>query len=154
MDIPAVNHCMFPPSYTASAGAPAVGYRMHSGPQKTVRPACTITLRSRGEDQILPIQQILYAEIFDHELHVHTLDGKTYCGRGHLSALEEQLSGCAFLRCHRSYLVHLPYVTNLCRYQITLSGGAVLPVSKQNYLVIQRELSSYLLQLKTACPLP
>ena len=71
---------------------------MHSGPQKAIRPACTITLRSRGEDQILPIQQILYAEIFDHELHVHTLDGKTYCGRGHLSALEEQLSGCAFLR--------------------------------------------------------
>ena len=67
MDIPAVNHCMFPPSYTASAGAPAVGYRMHSGPQKAVRPACTITLRSRGEDQILPIQQILYAEIFDHD---------------------------------------------------------------------------------------
>lgn len=153
MDIPAVGRCASSPVY-ASADAPAVRHSRRPSRQRGCCPARTITLRSRGEEQVLPIGQILYAEVFDHELQVHTADGKTYCGRGHLSALEELLSGCAFLRCHRSYLVHLPYVTGLRRYQITLSNGTVLPVSKQNYLIIQRELSAYLLRPKAGCPLP
>lgn len=153
MDISAVGRCTFLPVY-ASADASVVRHSRPPSQQRGCCPACTITLRCRGEEQVLPIGQILYAEVFDHELQIHTADGQTYCGRGHLSALAERLSGCAFLRCHRSYLVHLPYVTGLRRYRITLSNGAVLPVSKQNYLIIHRELSAYLLRPKADCPLP
>lgn len=103
----------------------------------------TISLRSSGELISLPVNSIVYAEIFGHELHVHTESGRIYCGRGRLSALESRLDGCGFLRCHRSFLVQLRHVRGLRRYRVTLSDGTELPVSKQNYLAIQREIAAY-----------
>ena len=142
MDIPAAVRGS-PVPLCMHANSPVRQRGGRPSPRKAAR---TITLRSCGEAQVLPVEQIVYAEVFDHELHIHTADGSTYCGRGHLSALEQRLSSCDFLRCHRSYLVHLPYVAGLRRYRITLSRGAALPVSKQNYLLIQRALAAYRLR--------
>lgn len=111
-----------------------------------------VTLRSGGQTIRLPAGSIVYAEVFGHELHVHTDSGQTHCGRGRLSALEAQLAGCGFLRCHRSYLVQLRHVRSLRRYRITLADGAELPVSKQNYLAIQRELAAYAAAQRQAGP--
>ena len=123
MDIPAAVRGSSVP-LRVHADAPVRQRSTRPSPQNAAR---TITLRSCGEAQALPVEQIVYAEVFDHEL-------------------EQRLSSCDFLRCHRSYLVHLPYVAGLRRYRITLSGGAALPVSKQNYLLIQRALAAYRLR--------
>ncbi len=104
-----------------------------------------VTLRRHGETQTLFVGDILFAEIFDHELQIHAIDGQTYCGRGHLCSLQKQLPSHMFLRCHKSYLVNLCYVIGLCRYRITLVTGVSIPVSKQNYLAIQRTLSTFAL---------
>ena len=148
MDIPAFSHRTQPhPGVFPPAGRQLFAGRRIVRTDGGVQP-CTVTLRSGGEAHTLPAADILFAEIFDHELHIHTVDGRTLCGRGHLSALERQLAGRAFLRCHKSYLVNLQFVTGLCRYRITLTGGAAVPVSKQNYLAIQQAIDAYELQRK------
>lgn len=125
------------------------------GPDVSRIPAGTpgaVTLRCGGETVQLAAGDIIYAEIFGHELHVHTVSGRTYRGRGRLSALGQQLAGCGFLRCHRSYLVQLRHVRCIRRYRITLSDGTELPVSKQNYLAIQRALTAYAAEQQTGLP--
>lgn len=47
-----------------------------------------------------------------------------------LGELEERLSSSAFLRCHRSYLVHLPYIRRIDRTQIFLDYGGAIPMSR------------------------
>ena len=103
MDIPAAVRGSSVP-LRVHADAPVRQRSTRPSPQKAAR---TITLRSCGEAQALPVEQIVYAEVFDHEL---------------------------------------PYVAGLRRYRITLAGGAALPVSKQNYLLIQRALAAYRLR--------
>lgn len=140
MDLPGMLHCTHPPCCKSADTGRFARSNGSSGPDSGLD---FVTLRCHGETQQLPADKILFAEIFDHELHIHTVDGQTFCGRSSLSALKKQLTGRAFLRCHRSYLVNLHYVTSLCRYQITLENGSTIPVSKQNYLAIQQALSAY-----------
>lgn len=102
-----------------------------------------IILRRHKQTQPLSAEDILFVEVFSHELHIHTRQGATLCVRGSLTSLEQQLCDSRFMRCHKSFLVYLPYVTNLHRYRITLVNGTQLPVSKQNYLAIQRTLAAY-----------
>ena len=140
MAIPVGCHCM--QTSVPEASAPAENGALPGGSACPDQPRI-ITLRGGGQTQVLPVADILYAEVFDHELHIHTVDGKLFRGRGHLSCLEKQLAA-GFLRCHKSYLVHLACVTGLRRYRITLAGGVEIPVSKQNYLSIQQQVSAYL----------
>lgn len=112
-----------------------------SGTPSSSPPA--IILRRHTQTQLLPAEDIVYAEVFSHELHIHTRQGATLCVRGSLTSLEQQLCDSRFVRCHKSFLVYLPYVTHLHRYRITLVNGTQLPVSKQNYLDIQRALAAY-----------
>lgn len=140
MDLPAMFHCTHPPSHSLACKDECMSSSHTLRPEQSPH---SITLRCHGEIRILSSDSILFAEIFDHELHIHTVDGKTHCGRGCLSGLKAQLADSAFLRCHKSYLVNLRYVANLCRYQITLANGTTVPVSKQNYLAIQQVFAAY-----------
>lgn len=112
-------------------------------PDETPPPYPAIILRRQKQIRLLPAEDILYVEVFSHELHIHTTQDATLCVRGSLTSLEQQLCDSRFIRCHKSFLVYLPYVTNLHRYRITLVNGTQLPVSKQNYLTIQQTLATY-----------
>lgn len=103
----------------------------------------TIIRHRHKQTQLLPAADIVYIEVFNHELHIHTRQGATLCVRGSLTSIEQQLCDSRFMRCHKSFLVCLPYVTDLHRYRITLANGTQLPVSKQNYLAIQQTLDAY-----------
>ena len=47
-----------------------------------------------------------------------------------LSAIIKELEGEGFLRCHKSYLVNMKQIQKYSREQISLKGGAVVPVGR------------------------
>lgn len=53
--------------------------------------------------------EIVYVESLDEYVKVH-LPGTVLVSRENISALEEKLSGCGFVRIHRSFLVSAKYV--------------------------------------------
>lgn len=76
------------------------------------------------------IKDIIYAEVFNRKVVLHTTKGEIeYYGK--LSSLEEQL-GQDFFRPHRSYLVHFKYVVKYDASRIILEEGAVL-MAKPRY---------------------
>ena len=139
MAIPVGCHCM--QTSVPEASAPAENGALPGGSACPDQPR-TITLRGGGQTQVLPVADILYAEVFDHELHIHTVDGKLFRGRGHLSCLEKQLAA-GFLRCHKSYLVNLACAEGIRRYSLLLSNGRTIPVSKQNYSAVKQAYLRY-----------
>ncbi len=97
-----------------------------------------LVVRWRRADRVLPVSEILYIEVLDYQLRIHTRTSGVLSTNGHLSQLERKLPEGQFLRCHKSYLVNLAYVKGIRRYHLLLSSGQSIPVSKQNYNAVRQ----------------
>ena len=94
-----------------------------------------LILEEEAELERIPVSRILYAEAFSHTAALYLAPEKgekAVCREvkmclGDLAGLLP-LEG--FFRCHRSYLVHLPYIRRIDRTEILLDYGAVIPVSR------------------------
>lgn len=102
----------------------------------------TLTVRSREMQRTLSVNTIRYIEVFNYRILIHTTGDTVEC-TGHLSNLMDKLPAEQFLRCHKSYLVNLEFVTGIRRYELELGGKQLLPVSKQNYRDIQLAFLHY-----------
>lgn len=92
----------------------------------------------------LPYSDIMYCEIFGHDITVYTVSGeKEYC-RGTLKGIEQLLPSSNFVRLHRSYLINLDCVSQITHNSITLGGGLSIPLSRSTYKNIQLAMQEYI----------
>lgn len=69
----------------------------------------------------LSASEIVYVEVFGHSLVYHTGSGDVTEWAA-LSKPEKVLSGYGFVRCNKSYLVNLRYVTGVSGDEVTVAG--------------------------------
>ena len=89
----------------------------------------SIMIRSKGEEAILKIRDILYFEAQNQNVKI-TLHNRTYANRSNIDFYESLLCNDDFYRIHRSYLVNLKYITFIGSRDIKLSNGDLIPVSR------------------------
>ncbi|MCI8296703.1 MAG: response regulator transcription factor [Lachnospiraceae bacterium] len=78
------------------------------------------------------LDHILYFEIRGRQVEAHGEDGCfTYYEK--IGALEEQLKGKGFFRCHKSYLVNLKHVDMYDRQEAVLDNGERIVIAKRRY---------------------
>lgn len=80
--------------------------------------------------RILNINDIIYAEVYQHRTSFSLEGGKTVDSLVQLSEIEEKLSGQGFFRCHRSYLVNMRHVSHITATELTMSNGFAVLLSK------------------------
>lgn len=91
----------------------------------------------------LRTDRIVFAEIVNRKLHVHTLDGD-YSVYESLTDFEKSLGDDKrFFRCHTSVVVSLMYVERVTGNSAVVPGGEV-PVSKQKRAAFMRALTNQL----------
>lgn len=88
----------------------------------------TLELRTREGSRRIGVDRIIYLEVVNHDIIVHT-DTEDYRQWGTLKTYEEQLQGAHFARCNVSYLVNLKYVQGISGDTV-LAAGHSLPISK------------------------
>ena len=99
-----------------------------------------IVISSNGKHiQIIP-EDIMYAEVFNRKVVIHTVD-QAVESYGKLKALQEEL-GEDFYRTHRAYLVNFKYVRKYDASNIYLEQGRVL-MAKQNYSDFVKQYMKY-----------
>lgn len=104
-------------------------------------PEKCIMVKRGGISTSIKASDIVYAEVFNRKVVIHTTtDSIEYYGK--LKSLEDELGG-DFYRPHRAYLVHLKYVTKYDRSVIFLQGGQVM-MAKQNYAGFVKAYMSYM----------
>lgn len=104
--------------------------------QQTEKPTLMVT--RAGEHIAVPIEDIVYAEVFNRKVILHTLDSDIeYYGK--MKELEKR-AGCDFYRPHRAYLVNFRFIRKYDAATIYLEKGQAL-MAKQNY---QDFVKSYL----------
>ena len=96
---------------------------------------------AEGEMRRVPVSGIVYAEAFAHSVELHTVR-ETIPAKISISELEKQL-GDDFVRCHRSYLVGLKYISRLSRTEVTLDSGKTLPLSRSAAPLVHNAFISY-----------
>ena len=96
-----------------------------------------LKIQSNGEIIDLPMDDVLYLEVCQHNITVHVRKDaqstKTYSFYGVLSDLEHQLEPKGFLRIHKSYLVNMRHLKKFQCREAVLSNGTVLRVGQKTY---------------------
>lgn len=77
----------------------------------------------------LRLSELIYIEVYQHDTCFH-LAGGTRTVRVAISAVERQLAGRGFFRCHKSYLVNLRHVARMEQDALLLSDGSRIPLSR------------------------
>lgn len=73
---------------------------------------------------------ILYFEVFNHTLTVHTKEGNSVI-RSTLSEIEKSVSEKGFIRTHKSYLVNYRYIFSLNEFEAVLDNKEKVPLSRR-----------------------
>lgn len=90
-----------------------------------------ITVKSGRVSTKLALSEIMYAEVLDRKLTLHTLNGEVeYYGR--LSELEN-CTDDSFFRTHRAYLINLRYLEKYTSSEVTMENGDTVLLAKQRY---------------------
>ena len=74
-------------------------------------PGLTIFMESKRV--VIPFGQILYVEQQAHDLLFYLSDGRCLRTKGRLDEVEASFPPFSFMRCHKSYLANLAFVTGL-----------------------------------------
>jgi len=108
----------------------------------TGKMARTITVQS-GRDQLaIPVTQIQFAEVYNHETLLH-LQGRTLTVVHSLAALEDMLGGEPFLRCYRSYIVNMDYVERIDDNAFVMKSGKHVLIARDGRKGIQSRYLAY-----------
>lgn len=90
----------------------------------------SLMVTTKGEHITIHLQDIVYAEVFDRKVIIHTIDADIeYYGK--MKELERR-AGEEFYRPHRAYLVNFNYIKKYDASTIYLKRGQAL-MAKQNY---------------------
>ncbi|MBR0463680.1 MAG: LytTR family transcriptional regulator DNA-binding domain-containing protein [Clostridia bacterium] len=104
--------------------------------------AACLTVSSGTSTYRIPFDQITYIEALDKKLSIYT-QRQTITLRATLGKLIEQLPP-QFVRCHRSYVVNINYVsqTDYADMTLTLFDGDSLPISRSSRGELKAALDS------------
>ena len=101
-----------------------------------------LVARVRDRDLLLPVESIEYIAADDVYAEVHSQAG-VHLVRQSLDLLETRLDPAVFVRVHRSFIVHVDYVTAVRRIghggrTLVMRSGAEVPVSRRRSAAIER----------------
>ncbi len=81
----------------------------------------------------IPVDSILYLEVLNHDLTVHT-PAKDYTVRMTFSQIFKELPPSRFVRCHKSYAVNLARISHFSRTEgVTLDCRVTLPLGRKYF---------------------
>lgn len=87
-------------------------------------------------------RDILYIDVQDHNVRLVFSDRyKTYYAR--LQAIEDQLRGQGFFRCHKSFLVNFQHIREIRQDTVVMCNGDLVPLSKHRRYDFLTAFSKY-----------
>ena len=101
-----------------------------------------LTLVKAGKTQIIHIHDILYCEVFNHQVIIHTMQN-TYDYSGSLDMLENELDG-GFFRCHRSFIINMRCVVGREEGVAIISNGDRILISRRKQAEFMQKLLKFL----------
>ncbi len=94
----------------------------------------------------IDLNDITFIETFNNNIDLHTFSGEKYTLYSSLKAFAKELTP-QFLRCHKSYMVNMDYITSYEPHRFLLKNKEEVPISSKNYLKTVDTYRNYLLNI-------
>ena len=107
-----------------------------------LRNARSIEVTSNRQNIRIPLIKIYYIEVYNHDVLIHTLDGVIKTSTP-LNKIETDV-GRPFLRCNRSYLVNMNYVTDIGEQGVIMSNRSIVPLRQQGKAEIREAYADFI----------
>ncbi len=91
------------------------------------------------------VRDILYFESQDKKVNIYFKDNTHATLTAKLGDVEQQLVGGSFLRCHRSFIVHMDAVSRVDGGAFVLSTGARIPMRQQDIAKLTQQYFRYVI---------
>lgn len=85
----------------------------------------SVSIPSDGGFRVVPLSDVVYVDVTNHDLAYHLSDGTTPTARGTLSKLGTELEGSSFVRVSNNCLVNMAHIRQIKGTDIHLSTGEV-----------------------------
>lgn len=102
-----------------------------------------IAIRSNNAIHRLPISQIAYCEVRNHQILLFA-EGTMYQYRDSMNKLESVLVPLGFFRCHSSYLVNGDHIASIEQNQVILKSGMEIPISQRRRKKFMSDILNFL----------
>ena len=87
-----------------------------------------LNITSDGHNRFIPIKDIIYIEKDERKIKIYTKE-RTYSCYSTLAGLKAELPK-SFIRCHKSFIISLRYVTYMGAAEAELNNEVVVPLGK------------------------
>ena len=103
-----------------------------------------ISVSAESGTEILNVADILWFEVFGHNVCFHMADSRELQVRSTFSSVLEQVRPYAFAQIHKSYCVNLSFVERAEQSNVVLTDGTTLPVGRSFVKSFRERLGNYL----------
>ncbi|MBL7816723.1 MAG: response regulator transcription factor [Saprospiraceae bacterium] len=87
----------------------------------------------------LRYNDVLYLKSMENYVQVQTTSGESMLTVSGLNSFEKRLPPSVFVRCHRSYLVNIRFLSTINNNTLTLKQGQEIPIGERYYDKIHRD---------------
>lgn len=98
----------------------------------------TLAFSCAGKRVVVPIRDIKYFEVKERWINVYYED-QHFEFFSRLSKIEEILTGKAFIKVHRSFLVSVYYIASVRYNQLSLQDGTEIPIARGKYQEVKSQ---------------
>lgn len=102
-----------------------------------------LTIPTTEGTHYLDPAQIMHCEADGNYTHFFMEGGRRIVASRPLGHYLELLEGFDFIRCHKSHLVHVPFVKKYGEQGLTLLNGTIVEVSRRRRADVKRQLTDY-----------
>lgn len=89
-----------------------------------------ISIRYNGQQQLLPVDEVLYMERRLKKTLLVQASGNEYLVTAKPAELLSELKNSPFIRCHQSFWVNLEYIGKMSAESFLLTSGQEIPISR------------------------
>jgi len=93
----------------------------------------------------LPYKDIMFIESNAKVVNVHMATSNPFSYISKLDDLESQINDKRFIRCHKSFLVNMDYISCVENYTFKLINNTQTPITQRHYVSIKKAFYDYLL---------
>lgn len=103
-----------------------------------------LSVKTPGVVRFILLRDISHTEVIDHTVHIRLINGSEVSVYTKFSEIARQLlKDGRFVQCHRSYIVNMSDIGSYTDAEITMQGGAKIPISR-TYSDVKDELLQWM----------
>lgn len=103
-----------------------------------------LSICDKGTQVLLFINDILYLEMFKHQVIIHVMNRDSLKLRGTLAEFVELLPTNKFAQPHKSYFINLNYIDRLNKQKIIMTNGDIIPIGRSKSAAFHECLRGFL----------